>query len=95
MDLDQYNDVELRLFHFEIFCKGVVREDIEDSEPMGVRDDGTIVTHTETAYLETTGGKCIDLETKEERIFPAGIYRLSKDGGIEKIGEIKDDTEDQ
>ena len=86
MDIDDYNDVVLKLFEFEITCKGIVRSD--DLDPVSVGDDGSIITHTAKATLETSGGTCLNTETEEERIFPAGIYRLSRTKGIEKIGEI-------
>lgn len=86
-DFDQYNDVTLTLFHFVIRCRGVVSPDEVQQLLAGPRP-GEITSHIEHATLETSGGTCRDTSTGEERIFPAGIYRLSKDHGIEKIGEL-------
>jgi len=89
VDLDKYNDVTLKLFDFEITCKGIVRSD--DMNPISVGEDGALREFTEKATLETSGGACRNIKTGTERIFPAGVYRLSKKSGIEKIGEIVDD----
>lgn len=86
VDLSEYNDVTLKLFEFEITCKGIVRPD--DMNPVSVGDDGAAREYTDKATLETSGGTCLNTKTGHERIFPAGIYRLSKKHGIEKIGEI-------
>jgi len=89
MDLTEHKPVTVKLFDFVIVCQGIVRSD--DMNPIGMGEDGEIVSHTDGATLETSGGTCRNKKTGEERIFPAGIYRLSKKSGIEKISEIVDD----
>lgn len=87
MDIAQYNDVNLRIFHFEITCKGIVKPD-DVSKMLAGPEPGEVTSHAERAMLETSGGTCKNTQTGEERIFPAGVYRLSKEQGIEKIGEM-------
>lgn len=87
MDLADYNDVVLKLFDFEIICKGILRS--ANEIPVSVGVDGTITTHVDDATLETSGGTCRNIKTNEERIFPAGVYQLSKKFGIEQIREIE------
>lgn len=87
MDISKYNDVTLKLFHFEIVCRGIVKPD-DVHKLLAGPEPGEITSHTKRATLETSGGTCRDTRTGEERIFPAGVYRLSKDQGIEKIGEM-------
>lgn len=89
MDLSEHKDVTLKLLGFVITCKGIVRSD--DMQPISVGSDGDVITKTEKATLETSGGICRNTKTGEERIFPAGVYRLSNKNGIEKIAEIIED----
>lgn len=87
MDLAEYNDVTVTLVGFVITCKGILRSD--DMDFVGVEDDGSVTTETDGATLETSGGSCRNTRTGAERIFPAGVYRLSTKCGIEKISEIE------
>lgn len=90
MDIAQYNDVDLTIFHYRITCKGIVKPD-EVSEMLAGPEPGEVTSHADRATLETSGGTCRNTVTGEERIFPAGVYRLSKEQGIEKIGEMVDE----
>jgi hypothetical protein len=89
MDLTEYNDVTVKLVGFVISCKGILRSD--DMDFIGMDEDGSVVTETDGATLETSGGSCRNVRTGDVRIFPAGVYRLSNTHGIEKISEIEDD----
>jgi hypothetical protein len=87
MDLGEQNEVEIKVGDYFIQCRGEIQSD-SDSEPVGVGEDGAVISHATGVTIKSLGGKCTYTPTDEERVFPAGLYRIDATQGLQKIGDI-------